>query len=62
MPKLKTRKIHKCIVCESSFKRRSVLKEHLTLSGRHGKPRCPGLKTLISGDVWARELFPYELM
>ena len=56
MPKLKSRDTHKCIVCESSFKRRSFLLEHFSLLVADGKPRCPGLRVVIRSVVWTDQI------
>ena len=37
---------------------RSLIKEHLTVSGKKG-PRCPGLKKVIPVDVWVNDILPH---
>ena len=59
MPKLKSRDTHECIICESSFKRRSILLEHFTLLGANGKPRCPGLNDVIPVEVWDQQIVTF---
>ena len=60
MPILKSRDAHDCLVCGSSFKRRDVLRDHLTLpKASDKKPRCPMLSKVIPSDVWSNDLLPF---
>ena len=48
---------HKCIFCPGEFIRTN-LKRHLTTAKKNG-PRCPGLKKVISSDVWDNQILQY---
>ena len=48
---------HKCIFCPGEFIRPN-LKRHLTTAKKNG-PRCPGLKKVISSDVWDNQILQY---
>ena len=54
MPSLKKAEPHQCLTCGRAkpFPSRGNLKKHLTLCAANGKPRCSGLKSVISAELW----------